>query len=122
MLSCADVAKLDGNCYLSCPAIGGLFVIAPGASYFQSWPGTLHQGVRGTCTLGVCDNEVPVPSQSFQASIAVYTDYVCNSPPCILDNAGVLYWAFGQGASTTYVVPFSIPYPNDEIAFDINPS
>ena len=122
MIPCTDVAKLDGNCYLSCPLVLGLYVIPTGESHFVSWPGMLHQLVRGDCTIGFCGIEVPFPSGSYLGSIAVYVDYNCDSPPCVRDDSGYLGWASGRGASTTVTVPFSIPYASDEVVFEINPS
>jgi hypothetical protein len=109
-------------CCLLCPAFNELFSIAPGESRFVPWPGTIHQAVFGICDICPCTSEIPVPEQSFLASITVYTDYACTYDGCIFDDAGVIVDAFGQGVSTTYTVSLSIPYASDEVGFDINPS
>jgi hypothetical protein len=119
-MSCSAVLDPQGCCTLCIGAASSLYVIAPGKSQFVPWSGTTHAKASNVCTDCPCNQESPASTGTvFQASIAVYTEYSCNSAPCVPSDAGVMEVAWAAGTPTTYTVNFSLPYLGDEVVFVI---
>lgn len=119
-MSCSAVTNPQSCCTLCIGFPSSLYVIAPGKSQFVAWSGSTHAKVISTCTDCGCNQESPASTgMVFQASIAVYTEYSCDSEPCVPSDAGVMDVTWPAGTPTTYTVNFAIPYLGDEIVFVI---
>lgn len=119
-MSCSAVSDPQSCCTLCIGSASSLYVIAPGKSQFVAWSGTTHAKASNLCTDCPCNQESPASTGTvFQASIAVYTEYSCDSAPCVASDAGVMEVAWAAGTPTTYTVNFSLPYLGDEVVFVI---
>jgi hypothetical protein len=118
-LRCADVRD-DGQCCVPClrpPPV--LYAIPPGASRSLPWNGDLHSLTTGSCRSCRCQQELPAPSGTFEASARVYADYTCAASDCRTTPDGQLEMASPAGGYTSIAVPFVVPYLGEEVVLDI---
>jgi hypothetical protein len=122
-VTCSNVSA-NGDCCAYCEQeLPSLYAIAPGQSRIVPWNGNIYAKTTATCSQCECQTETPVRSGTFEASASVFADYQCSplpSLPCQATPDGVINMANPRGTHTTLAVPFSLPYPSDEIILDIN--
>jgi hypothetical protein len=122
MVDCGN-APANGDCCEECEQpLPSLYAVAPGESRTVPWNGNIYAKASAICSQ--CDCQVAAPAQSgnFEASASVYADYQCSpmpSYPCQATADGMVQMATPRGSYATLVVPFSLPYPGDEIVLDI---
>jgi hypothetical protein len=122
MLACGN-EPANGNCCVQCEQLlPSVYAIAPGASRVVPWKGSTYARATGACSQCECEMETPVQAGSFQASASVYADYECSPTPpypCQATSDGIIDMANPRGGRTTVTVPFTVPYPGDEVVLDI---
>jgi hypothetical protein len=121
-----DKLPAGGNCCVQCeqppPA---LWVIPPGGHHTVPWNGSLYAKVAGLCSTPECECQVETTaaSGSYEASAKVFANYLCapmaGSPCEETTDQGTIAAATPRGSATSVAVPFSIPYPDDEVVLDI---
>ena len=122
-LSClwpCTTVPASGDCCVLCERpLPAVYPIAPGESRALPWDGRLYAQATGTCSACNCQQETTVQIGWFEASLAVYADYLCSPGPCANAPDGSISLAYPRGSSITVTTRFAVPYADEDVVLAI---
>ena len=119
LVSCST-APASGDCCEQCEQpLPALLPIGPGESRDVPWNGKLYTRLTGACSTCGCQQETMAQDGTFEASVLVYADYVCNPSPCDRAADGSIVMANPRGSSITVTTPFTVPSADEDVVLAI---
>jgi hypothetical protein len=119
MFDCAETGTGDECCIFCEAPLPRVREILPDGEIRVTWDGeSIFEIDYDYCTCQCYWIRPPVP-MAYMATVCVYTEMTCESPPCTPDEDGVYDSSFPAGDQTCFDAQFDIPYAPAEVVIEV---
>jgi hypothetical protein len=116
-LLCSQV--INKQCCVECEQNLELYAIPAGQIRSIPWDGRIFTKQSDPCSQCQCDQPLLVEGGSFVAMARIYIAYQCMPSGCQTSSDDIIRMATPVGPSSSYKVPFSIPFAAHEVVIDV---
>lgn len=119
--SCAFLCSqvINRQCCVECERNLELYEIPAGQGRSIPWDGRIFTKQADPCAECECDQPLSVEGGSFVAAARISLAYQCMPSGCQTSSDGIIRMATAAGPSSSYEVPFSIPFAGQEVVIDV---